>query len=39
MSDASTLHPLAGLAPPPEKMPSLLKQLKARATPSRRCRG
>jgi len=27
MSDASTLHPLAGLAPPPEKMPSLFKQL------------
>ena len=27
MSDASTLHPMAGLAPPPEKMPSLLKQL------------
>ncbi|MGH6965769.1 MAG: cytochrome P450 [Phenylobacterium sp.] len=27
MSDASTLHRLAGMAPPPEKMPSLLKQL------------
>ena len=29
MSDASTLHPLAGLAPPPEKAASLLKQLRA----------
>lgn len=29
MSDASTLHPLAGLAPPPEKMPSLFKRLNA----------
>jgi len=27
MSDVSTLHRLAGMAPPPEKMPSLLKQL------------
>ena len=28
MSDVATLQPLAGLAPPPEKMPSLFKQLK-----------
>jgi len=27
MSDTLTLPPLAGMAPPPEKMPSLLKQL------------